>query len=166
MNLKALHSFMRDKGFYYFEGMTSKKTSSLYITFSTLCKGKGDSIEFRIGGGEFDNDIICYMENKKNIKKINISDAGIFSFIKNNFDINELQKDNKIIKCIVPVCNNYTHEGKFMGSLCIPCYNLVHDIEIGKFKGNYNLNKDIVYYIIDNWKEILNLNKVKEKDNM
>jgi len=71
MDLKALHSTMSKMCYHYMKGNTNNRDNNLYISFSTLYNGRGDTIEFRIG--EIDNDI---NEHK------NISDKEVFSILK------------------------------------------------------------------------------------
>ncbi len=48
MDLLALHSLMKDKGFHYFEGLTNDSENFIQISFSTLHLGKGDSVNLEI----------------------------------------------------------------------------------------------------------------------
>lgn len=34
-------------------------------------------------------------------------------------------------KCIVKGCDNHTHQGYFIGDLCVPCYHMLSKGEIG-----------------------------------
>lgn len=79
MDLNALHSLMSKKKFHYFEGQTNDKKSSLYLSFSTLYNGRGNSVDIRIG--DISNDIECWIDPTY-IKKKNVSDDEVFSLIK------------------------------------------------------------------------------------
>ena len=57
MDLKALHSMMSRKNFHYFGGKTNDRENNLYLSFSRLHNGRGDSVDIRIG--DVDNDINC-----------------------------------------------------------------------------------------------------------
>jgi len=34
-------------------------------------------------------------------------------------------------KCLVKGCRNHKHEGHFVGDLCAPCYQMLHDGYVG-----------------------------------
>jgi len=78
MDLKALHSLMSRKKFYYFDGKTNDRNNNLYVSFSTLPNGRGSSLCIRIG--DIDNDINWY-DYTNNIELKNVSDNEIFSLI-------------------------------------------------------------------------------------
>ena len=87
MDLKVLHSFMSKKGYHYFEGQTND-SDNLYLSFSTLHSGSGDSMDIRIG--VIDNDIKSWVASAETSDYVitelkNISDSEVFSFISNNF---------------------------------------------------------------------------------
>jgi len=63
MDLKALHSIMSRKKYHHFEGKTNDIENSLYLSFSTLHNGRGNSIDIRIG--DIDNDINCLVDNNR-----------------------------------------------------------------------------------------------------
>jgi hypothetical protein len=78
MDLIALHSMMSRKKFHYFEGKTNDRENNLYLTFSTVHNGMGNSVDIRIG--DIDNDINCYIYTT-NIELKNVGDNEIFRLI-------------------------------------------------------------------------------------
>lgn len=58
-------------------------------------------------------------------------------------------------KCFVKPCTNHSEQGSFMGNVCVPCFNLAFDIELGKLKGSYNFQPGVVRFISDNWREVM-----------
>lgn len=80
MDLIKLHNLMKSKKFHYFTGQTNDKDSKLYLEFSTLAQGKGNSIEFIIGKN--DTDVKCWILSKPNIEKRKLKDDEVFEFIK------------------------------------------------------------------------------------
>ena len=79
MNIKALHSLMTKKGYYYFEGNTNSREDFLYICFSTSNGGRGDAIDLKISNE--DSDIIFYKQGELPITKKNIPNNDVFSLI-------------------------------------------------------------------------------------
>ena len=79
MDLKALHSIMSRKKYHYFEGKTNDRENNLYLSFSTLYNGRGNSIDIRIG--DTDNDINCLVNNNRTENK-QITDNDIFLILK------------------------------------------------------------------------------------
>jgi hypothetical protein len=83
MDLKALHSILTKKGFYYFEGQTNPSSSDLNLYFSSGPRGRGTSCEIRIG--DKDNDVHLRIRNingpdiEYDLK--NVNDNKIFKFI-------------------------------------------------------------------------------------
>ena len=75
MDLKALHSIMSRKKYHYFEGKTNDRENNLYLSFSTLHNGRGNTIYIRIG--DTDNDINCLVDNIRTEYK-QITDNDIF----------------------------------------------------------------------------------------
>ena len=78
MNIKVLFSILKKKGYHYFDGHTNDRDSDLYIYFSTLHNGRGDSVELRLGDTDHDITIFNNITNRE-IK--NIDDNELFSFI-------------------------------------------------------------------------------------
>ena len=78
MELIALHSIMSRKKYHYFYGKTNDADNNLYLSFSTLHNGRGDSIDIRLGG--VNNDIIFLLDNIKTEYK-QITDNGVFQLL-------------------------------------------------------------------------------------
>ncbi len=78
MNLLALHSIMSEKGYHYFSGRTNDKEDNLYLDFSTLHNGRGNSVEIRIGKKDFD--IIAYIQDEENSWK-NIQENKLYQIL-------------------------------------------------------------------------------------
>jgi hypothetical protein len=60
MNLMALYSTLRRKGFHYSEGRTNDKEDYLCIQFSTGYNGRGNAAEITIRGDEIDVEYWLY----------------------------------------------------------------------------------------------------------
>ena len=52
MNLTALHSILRRKGFHFFEGRTNNREDYINFHFSTGHNGRGDSVEIILRGNK------------------------------------------------------------------------------------------------------------------
>ncbi len=48
MTLLGLFEKMKEKGYHYFEGKTNSRDESIYVEFSTLHSGRGDSVELAV----------------------------------------------------------------------------------------------------------------------
>ncbi len=79
MDLKALHSIMSRKKYYYFEGSTNDREDNLYLSFSTLHNSRGNIVDIRIG--DVDSDINCFINNTRTENK-HITDNDIFAILK------------------------------------------------------------------------------------
>ena len=67
MDLKVLISFMTEKKFYYFSGLTNSKDNILYIDFSTVRDVKGNVMEFSIG--TVYTDVVYYDKRLEEMEK-------------------------------------------------------------------------------------------------
>jgi hypothetical protein len=85
MNLNALFTLMKQKGFYYFSGLTNTRENNLYLRFSTLYDEKGDVVEFRIGDNN--NDLQYWINDNgyTHTELLNVNENEIFLFIKSDF---------------------------------------------------------------------------------
>lgn len=48
MDLMAIHATMRRKGYHYFTGTTNDRDEVLFLNFSTLTNGRGDTVDIEI----------------------------------------------------------------------------------------------------------------------
>lgn len=58
--------------------------------------------------------------------------------------------------CFVKPCKNKSHQGNFIGNVCVPCYTLAEHIKNGKLKAHYHFGEGVVHFIADNWREVIN----------
>lgn len=63
------------------------------------------------------------------------------------------------VKCIIYGCENYTYQGKFTGSICTPCFNMITTGNIGN--GNTFIHKlyaKTQKAVIGKWYRVINGN--------
>jgi hypothetical protein len=95
MDIQALHSLLRYKGFHYFSGKTNSKSGDIYFNFSKLPNGRGDYLELRIGNN--DHDVSFWSGNNLIFEKEGVDDNRIYLTISKQIeDTNERSGREKV----------------------------------------------------------------------
>jgi hypothetical protein len=54
----------------------------------------------------------------------------------------------KGVRCVVKDCVNHTHQGRFVGSLCAPCYSFISGEGESKYSQAYRNAQDMAILMI------------------
>lgn len=93
MILKEIHSLMANNGFHYFDGQTNKQSGDMFIDFSTVHNGRGNSVELKIMTETLD--AVIYMRRQTPILLNGVTLSDFTKKFLEVVNLDKLQQMNK-----------------------------------------------------------------------